>query len=79
MRAVERRSRACRDVERADDFPRPGVERVQLLAGREPDALAVEADAVHAGDVGKGSVFVEDLGGCVFHVLILPGSELRRE
>jgi hypothetical protein len=50
------------DVERAHRLAARRIEGVQLVAGREPDMPAVISDPMHAFDVRKGAVFVDDLG-----------------
>jgi len=48
-----------------------GIDRVHVVAGCEPELLAVEGDAVHVGLVVEGSVFADDVGRCRFHMCIL--------
>jgi hypothetical protein len=58
------------DVERARLVAALRIEGVEPVAGREPDMLAVERDAVDVRDFGEGPVFADDL--CLmFSCLIL--------
>src|SRR5262249_21682504 len=66
--AVERRAGVRGDVDRALHRAARRIEHVQLVAGGEPDVLAVVGDAVDALEAGKGTVFAEDFCGCGFHV-----------
>jgi len=77
--SVERRSRMRGDIERAHYFPAFGIHGVQPVAGGEPYSLSVKADPVHAVDFGKGAIFANDFGFCLFHVRILPARERGRE
>jgi len=43
----------------------------QAVAGREPDLLAVEADAADVLDAVEGAVFPDDLGRGLFHAALL--------
>src|SRR5690606_9049016 len=60
--AVEGGACMRRDVERAHDLAAVGIERVQLVAGREPHRPAVEGHARHLVDAGKGAVLTDDFG-----------------
>ena len=62
MRAVERRPGMRGHIDRAQDLPARRIERVELVAGGEPDALAVEGHAMHAVDARKGAIFTDDFG-----------------
>ena len=53
---------------RPHDLAAVGIEGVQPVAGGEPDMLAVEGDAVHLVDAGKGAVLAEDFGRACFIV-----------
>jgi hypothetical protein len=79
MRSVERRSCMRADIERADNFATFGVKGVHPVARGEPNPLPIKADAMHAADFGKRSVFTKDFGLCVFHGLILPDRHRGRE
>ena len=59
------------DIERAHRFPARRVDRVQRVAGRDPDIGAVIADPMHMRDIRKGAVFADDCRCCSFHAVIL--------
>ena len=69
--AVERRSGMGRHGDGARHRAGFRIEDVQPVAGREPDAAAVEGEAVDGVDAGEGTVFAEDFGRGVFHRSIL--------
>ena len=50
------------DIDRAHRDAAGGVERIQFVAGRKPDVLAVEGQAMHMVGTGKGPIFAEDVG-----------------
>ena len=60
--AVEGRSCMRGDIDRAHRLAALRIEGVQLVAGRKPDVLAVERDAMHLVDAGKGAILAEDFG-----------------
>ncbi len=68
---VEGRPGVGRDIDRALQLAAGGIEGMQLVTGREPDLLAVVADAMHFVDARKGTVFADDFGVCAFHGVIL--------
>ena len=61
MLTVERGAGMPGDVERAQLLAALRIEGVQPVAGREPDILAVERDAVDPFGLGEGPVFAGDL------------------
>ena len=69
--AIEGGSRVRGDIERAHRFPARRVDRVQRVAGRDPDIGAVIADTMHMRDIRKGAVFADDCRCCSFHAVIL--------
>src|SRR5262245_22057355 len=66
--AVEGRSCVRGDSDGAQHLPARRIEGVQLVSGRKPDVLAVERNAVHVVNAGKGSIFTDDFGCRSFHV-----------
>ena len=60
-----------RHLDRAHHLPARGIERVQPVAGGEPDLRTVMGDPVHGIGAGKWSILAEDLGGCSFHAVTL--------
>jgi len=58
--AVEGGARMRGDIERAHRFPARRVDRVQRVAGRDPDIGAVISDPSHIRDIRKGAVFADD-------------------
>ena len=60
MTAVESRSGMRGDIDGADLLAGLVIERVELVARRKPDVLAVVSDAGDVVDAGKGTVFAED-------------------
>ena len=71
MRAVEGRARMGGDLDAAGRLAALGVERIQCLAGCEPDCAAVIGDTVDAFHAGEGAVFADDFGWLLFHEAIL--------
>src|SRR6185312_5562815 len=69
--AIERGSGVRTDIDRALGLPARWVERVQLVAGREPDVLAVERHPIDVFDARERSVLAEDLRRCSSHASIL--------
>ena len=65
--AVEGGSRMRGDLDGADDLTAGRVQRVQPVAGREPDLAAVEGDAMNLFRAWKGPVFPQDFSVGVFH------------
>jgi hypothetical protein len=59
---VEGRSCMSGDIDRAHRFADRRIEGDQLVAGREPDVLTVERDAMHVVGTLKGPVLTEDFG-----------------
>jgi len=76
---VEGGSRMRGDIERAYHFPARRLDRVQRVAGRDPDIGAVIADTMHMRDVRKGAVFADDCRCCSFHAVILANRQPGRE
>ena len=56
MPAIEGGSRVRGDIERTHRFPARRVDRVQRVAGRDPDIGAVIAHPMHLRDIRKGGV-----------------------
>src|SRR5262249_48703475 len=71
MLAVECGAGARRDIERARNRAARRIERVQPLAGGEPDVPAVEREPVHVVDAREGSVLADDVGRRSIHGIIL--------
>src|SRR5450631_544038 len=69
--AVKGGSRMRGNIERAHRFPARGVDRVQRVAGRDPDMGPVIADTSDIRDIRKGAVFADDRCCRSFHVLVL--------
>src|SRR6201997_2413484 len=59
--AVERSARVRSDIDRARGFPTRWVERLQIIAGCNPDLFAIKGDPVHTIDTRKGSVLTNNL------------------
>jgi hypothetical protein len=79
VRAIERRSCMCGNVDRAQGFPALGIEVDQLVPGSQPDALAVIRDAMHMLDARKGTILPHDFGCCFTHDSILVTWQRSRE
>src|SRR5262249_36763284 len=60
-------------------FPTRRVDRVQRVAGCEPDIGAVVADTMHMRDIRKGAVLADDCRCCSFHAVILAPRQRGRE
>jgi hypothetical protein len=69
--AIERRARIGSKIERARHLPAVRIKSDHLGACRHPDPVAIKAHPMDAIHSGKGTIFTNDFGGCVFHVLIL--------
>src|ERR1700758_626786 len=59
--AVESRARMCADIKRACSFPSRWVERLQIVAGCDPNLFAIKGDSVYAIDTRKGSILTNNL------------------
>jgi hypothetical protein len=59
---VEGGAGSCANRDRAYRSPARRIERVQRVSRGKPDVLPVKGDPVHLVDVGKGTVFTDDLG-----------------
>jgi hypothetical protein len=77
--AVERGARVRLDREGALHPAAVGIDRVQAVAGREPQGVAIEGDAMHGRLVVEGSVLADDMGRCRFHMAILLNTRRRGE
>src|SRR5579883_2095610 len=73
---VERRARVRGDVDGAQGFSALRIERVQSVAGGEPDVPPVVSDAVDLFGVRKRAVLVDDFSSGSFHGLVLIVTEL---
>ena len=77
--AVESRPGMGGDLNGAGSFSARRIERIQLVAGGEPDVLAVIGDAGDLLGVWKRPILTEDFGCCFFHATILVARQRRRE
>jgi hypothetical protein len=59
--AVEGRARVRGDVDRAQRLAACRIDRLQRVARRKPDPLAVVGDTADAVDAGKRAVLADDL------------------
>jgi hypothetical protein len=62
MLAIKRGSRVRGNVDGACGISTRGIERIQLVPGREPDLLPVIGDSMHAVGASKGTVLAYNFG-----------------
>ena len=60
MLAVESGARMRGDIEFSHRLAAVGIDRVQRVAGRDPDIGTIITDAMHVGDIRKGAIFADD-------------------
>jgi hypothetical protein len=60
-----------RDIDGADRLAARRIERIEAVAGGEPDMAAVIADAMHTIDALERAVLADDFGCRSFHGCVL--------